>query len=48
MRKELIDKIIILILILCFVVAVQYYYNEKHRECTGNPLVYASKYYEVK
>jgi hypothetical protein len=46
MRKEWIDKAIFFILLVCVVVAVQYFYNEKYRECTGNPLVYSAKYYE--
>ena len=44
--KDWIDVIIIGIMICCVVIAIQYYFNIKARECIREPLVYAAKYYE--
>lgn len=43
-----IQIIVIAVMVTCVVVAMQYYYNSQMRECTSNPLVYASRYYEDK
>ena len=40
---KLLDKIIIGLMILCILIAAQYYYNQSNLECTSSPLTYGAK-----
>lgn len=46
MNLRLIEAIAIGLILLSGLIAVQAYYNERHRECLDEPLVYAAKKYE--
>lgn len=48
MRFNYLEVIAIGLIILGGVLAMQIYYNEKHGECSSDPLVYAAKLYEEK
>lgn len=43
-----VDLIIILIMFLCIIIGVAFYYVNTIQECTSNPLVYGAKAYEEK
>ena len=45
-KLDYIDLIIIVVMIICVVVSVQYFFNIQRGECTKNPLMFAAKQYE--
>ena len=45
-ENKWIDKLIIVVLIVCLVTAVFYFYDRRANSCTGNPLVFSAKLYE--
>lgn len=45
-KWDRITLITVVIMILCVVIGILYYYDFRYRECTSNPLPYASKLYE--
>ena len=45
-KNRWIDIVIIIVMIICLVVAIQYYFNMQNDSCMNNPLVYASEKYE--
>lgn len=45
-KNKWIDKLIIVIMILCVVALMFYIYDRRVQECTNNPLVFAAELYE--